>query len=72
MATRGSRPNSVCALPVLRGDATKARNQLGWKPAVGFEALVKMMVDHDMELARQERTLERAGHRVVARGKAHG
>jgi GDPmannose 4,6-dehydratase len=56
----------------LRGDASKARSRLGWKPTIGFEDLVKMMVDHDMELAGQERTLERGGHRVVERGKAHG
>lgn len=55
----------------LCGDATKARTKLGWKPTVTFEELVKMMVDHDMELARQERTLESAGHRVIERGKAH-
>jgi GDPmannose 4,6-dehydratase len=56
----------------LWGDATKARVRLGWEPTVRFDDLVKMMVDHDMELAQQERTLERGGHRVVERGKAHG
>jgi hypothetical protein len=30
------------------------------------------MVDHDLELARQERTLTAAGHRVVVRGVSHG
>ena len=39
---------------VLRGDAAKARRVLGWKPKVTFEALVRLMVDHDLELARQE------------------
>jgi len=33
----------------LRGDATKARAVLGWEPSVGFEELVRMMVDADME-----------------------
>ncbi len=33
---------------LLLGDATKARKQLGWKPEVGFEDLVTMMVDHDL------------------------
>ena len=32
----------------LLGDATKARAELGWKPSVSFEELVKMMVDGDM------------------------
>ena len=55
----------------LQGDATKANLKLGWKPTVKFEELVKIMVDADMELARQERTLEKAGHKIVGRGKAH-
>jgi len=33
----------------LRGDYTKARETLGWRPTVSFEELVKMMVDADME-----------------------
>ena len=34
---------------LLIGDATKAREQLGWKPEVTFEGLVAMMVDADVE-----------------------
>lgn len=41
----------------LRGDSSKARATLGWRPHVRFHELVRMMVDHDLELARQERTL---------------
>jgi GDPmannose 4,6-dehydratase len=52
----------------LCGDATKARTQLGWQPTVAFPELVRMMAEHDLELARQEQTLSRAGHRVVMRG----
>jgi GDPmannose 4,6-dehydratase len=33
----------------LLGDATKARVELGWKPHVSFEELVRMMVDADVE-----------------------
>jgi GDPmannose 4,6-dehydratase len=33
----------------LIGDSTKARTQLGWKPSVDFNGLVKMMVDADLE-----------------------
>jgi GDPmannose 4,6-dehydratase len=33
---------------LLLGDATKARKVLGWKPAVTFPQLVKMMVDSDL------------------------
>ena len=34
----------------LVGDATKAREKLGWEPKVTFEELIKMMVDHDVAL----------------------
>lgn len=54
----------------LEGDSTKARERLGWEPRVGFDELVRMMVDHDLELARQERTLRDAGHLVAMRGTA--
>jgi GDPmannose 4,6-dehydratase len=38
----------------LCGDATKARQKLGWEPRVSFEELVKMMVEHDLEIAERE------------------
>lgn len=38
----------------LRGDAGKARRILGWVPSVSLEQLVRMMVDHDLELAKHE------------------
>ena len=57
---------------VLCGDAGKARVQLGWKPQVTFDELVCMMVDHDLDLARQERILADAGHTVNLRGAVHG
>ena len=53
----------------LQGDSTKARKKLGWRPRVSFEMLVRMMVDHDTELARQEKTLRDAGHEVALRGR---
>ncbi|MEO1058091.1 MAG: GDP-mannose 4,6-dehydratase, partial [Actinomycetota bacterium] len=34
---------------LLIGDASKAREQLGWRPEVDFGQLVKMMVTHDLE-----------------------
>jgi GDPmannose 4,6-dehydratase len=33
----------------LRGDYSKAQLKLGWEPQVRFEALVRMMVDSDLE-----------------------
>jgi GDPmannose 4,6-dehydratase len=47
-----TRPSEV---DVLLGDASKARTVLGWEPEVDFPSLVKMMVDHDLELARREK-----------------
>ena len=51
------RPTEV---DMLRGDASKAREELGWKPKVGFDELVKMMADSDLVLAEAE---QRAGIR---------
>ena len=38
---------------LLVGDSSKARAQLGWKPKVDFEGLVKMMVDADLARLQQ-------------------
>jgi GDPmannose 4,6-dehydratase len=35
---------------LLIGDASKAKEKLGWKPKVNFKQLVRMMVDADCEL----------------------
>ncbi len=40
------RPTEVDA---MQGDATKARRELGWKPTVGFQQLVEMMVEADLK-----------------------
>jgi GDPmannose 4,6-dehydratase len=52
------RPTEV---DLLQGDATKARDVLGWRPTVAFPELVEMMVASDLELATRERTLVDAG-----------
>ena len=44
---------------LLIGDASKAREKLGWVPEVDFPTLVKMMVDHDMKRRSQESPLKR-------------
>lgn len=48
------RYNRPAEVDVLIGDASKAREELGWKPEVSFQQLVRLMVDYDLELARQE------------------
>jgi GDPmannose 4,6-dehydratase len=61
------RPTEVDA---LQGDAGKARAALGWRPRVDFPALIGMMVQHDIDLARRERALAAAGFAEPARGAA--
>ncbi len=51
---------------ILLGDASKARAELGWEPKVGFKELVRLMVDHDLELARQESAAQEAKGLVPA------
>ena len=43
------RPDEVVQLV---GDPTKARTVLGWKPEVSFEDLIRLMVEHDVDLLR--------------------
>ncbi|MCB1229699.1 MAG: GDP-mannose 4,6-dehydratase [Verrucomicrobiae bacterium] len=40
---------------LLVGDASKAREKLGWVPRTKFADLVNLMVDADLELARREK-----------------
>ena len=61
------RPTEVDA---LQGDASKARKVLGWRPKMDFKMLIKLMVTHDLGLAQQEKTLQRAGFETPARGAA--
>ena len=39
---------------LLLGDASKAKEKLGWTATTTLEELAKLMVDNDLELARQE------------------
>ena len=51
---RYDRPAEV---DLLLGDSSKAKKVLRWGPKVGFEELIKMMVEADMNLAKNEKTL---------------
>jgi GDPmannose 4,6-dehydratase len=44
---------------LLIGDPTKAREQLGWRPEVDFEGLVKMMVAHDLQVEAKKAGIDR-------------
>jgi GDPmannose 4,6-dehydratase len=46
---------------LLLGDATKARKQLNWKPAITFKALAKMMTEADWKIARREKLVRDQG-----------
>jgi GDPmannose 4,6-dehydratase len=39
---------------LLLGDASKAKQKLGWEPTVRFDELVRIMVEHDRELRQTE------------------
>ena len=41
-------------LPALKGDASRARAELGWQPKITFDELVDEMVEEDIKLARLE------------------
>lgn len=51
----------------LLGDASNARRELGWAPRVSFDELVQEMVEADLQLARRDAMVARAGYRMAAR-----
>lgn len=55
------RPTEV---DLLIGDPTKAQTQLGWKPKYDLPALVKEMMENDVDLFRKDRMLQEAGYYV--------
>jgi GDPmannose 4,6-dehydratase len=40
-------------VPLLKGDASKARAKMNWAPSVDFKGLVKLMVEHDIQEAKR-------------------
>jgi GDPmannose 4,6-dehydratase len=42
-----TRPSEV---DLLIGDATKAKEKLGWEPKLNFRALVALMVENDLRI----------------------
>jgi GDPmannose 4,6-dehydratase len=57
------RPTEV---DTLLGDASKARRQLAWQPEIGFEALVREMVEADRKLAERDALVAREGFSVYS------
>jgi GDPmannose 4,6-dehydratase len=57
------RPTEV---DTLLGDPSKARRELGWQPRTSFEALVREMVQSDLQIARRDALVRRAGFPAYA------
>ena len=51
---------------ILLGDASKARRDLGWEPKISFRELVRLMVDHDLILAKHEAQARQLEHAISA------
>ena len=49
----------------LLGDASKAREKLGWKPRVSFEEMVAQMVQEDLDQASRDQLCRDSGFRVM-------
>jgi GDPmannose 4,6-dehydratase len=50
----------------LLGDASKAREYLGWSPRIGFREMVAEMMQSDLALARRDALMRNAGFHAVS------
>jgi GDPmannose 4,6-dehydratase len=57
------RPTEV---DLLIGDATKARQKLGWEPKHTLEDLVKDMISSDLALFKRDQYLQEGGHTIYS------
>jgi GDPmannose 4,6-dehydratase len=48
----------------LLGDASKARNKLGWQPKISFAQLVEEMVTEDLAIAQRDAVVAKKGFKV--------
>ncbi len=58
------RPTEV---ETLLGDASKAREKLGWRPRIGFSELVAEMMHCDLEEAKRDELCQRRGFKTFNR-----
>jgi GDPmannose 4,6-dehydratase len=56
------RPTEV---ETLLGDATKAKQKLGWTPKISFEQLVSEMVRADLNAAERDELVKKHGYKVM-------
>ena len=54
------RPTEV---DTLLGDATKAREKIGWTPKISFDELVSEMVESDLKIAERDSLIQKQGFR---------
>jgi GDPmannose 4,6-dehydratase len=57
------RPTEV---DTLLGDATKARDKLGWTAEVSFPELVAEMIESDLDLAKRDALIAKEGYKVYS------
>lgn len=55
------RPTEV---DLLLGDATKAKEKLGWEPRTSFKQLVREMVQEDLRLFKKDQLCKEAGYEI--------
>ncbi|MBN2363982.1 GDP-mannose 4,6-dehydratase [candidate division WOR-3 bacterium] len=54
----------------LIGDSSKAEKKFGWKPVVGLDELIEMMLASDVRLVEMEMSLKKSGFNCSSRGVA--
>jgi GDPmannose 4,6-dehydratase len=64
--SRYFRPTEVHS---LLGDAAKAREKLGWRPQIGFDELVRSMVEEDLLEAQRDAFCRKGGYRTFDRNE---
>ena len=56
------RPTEV---ETLLGDATKAKEKLGWSPQISFNELVSEMVEEDLKIAQKDELVKKHGFKTL-------
>lgn len=57
------RPTEV---ELLIGDASKAKNKLGWTPEYDLKSLVKDMMQSDIKLVQKDKYLQKGGYEILS------
>ncbi|MDP6179617.1 MAG: GDP-mannose 4,6-dehydratase, partial [Desulfatiglandales bacterium] len=60
--SRYFRPTEV---EILLGDASKAKEELGWEPRISFAEMVSQMVKEDLEEASRDQLCKESGFRIM-------